>query len=227
MIPSDPGRPAHRRAFPALVFASILAVASPIGADEPPSVQPAPDAVAPQQGDEPFNGAFTEWSVRGGAVVPTDGSRGWIGDVGFRHAFPMYVGDTRLAYQHARWDHADETVGLHDLSVTFGLHPFFLALLSEGTVSHVLASLHLELGLGAQLARHSRDDVEGGPGLAGSVGTGFDIPLTRPNRGDSLWINAVYRYKWSTIDLEVDEGADLHGHQIFIGLAWRNNGILW
>jgi len=215
----------------AVLVAAILAaigttaVTSTAFADEP--------ATESSEQPQAFNGAFWELSARGGAVLPSEGSTGWAADVGFRNSFPMYAGDNRIAYQYQRRSLGGRTVQIHGGQATVGLHPFFLALLSEGWLSHFLASLHLELGIGPQWARleaNSQDasNAEDTLGLAGSVGTGFDLPLTDANQGRALWVSAVYRRSWSTNDFDIDGAqSSLHDHQIFVGLAWRSNGMLW
>lgn len=184
----------------------------------------------------PFNGSFRELSARGGPLLPSarDSSVGWTADLGFRNALPMYIGDNRLAYTFGNWSMGERSAQQHGLHATLGLHPFYLALLSEGWRSHFLASLHLELGIGPRLARLSEERGQDGAGamtqwgLAGSVGGGFDLPLTSPNQGKSLWINVLYRRSWSSLDFDADGATGrLHDHSFFFGLAWRNNGTLW
>ncbi len=168
----------------------------------------------------PFNGSFQEWSLRGGPTLGgLDG--GWTADAGFRHSFPMYLGDTRLSYRFAGGGIDGEAHQIHGLHFTLGIHPFYLALLSQGLVSHFLASLHAELGLGAQLGVG-----EGvAAGFAPSVGAGFDLPITEANRGRGVWLNALYRRTWTT--LSGPESGRLHDHAFFVGLAWRINGPLF
>lgn len=193
------------------------------------------DEATAESSEQPraFNGAFWEVSARGGTVIPTEGSTGWTADIGFRNSFPMYAGDNRLSYQYQRRSLDGRSLQIHGAQATVGLHPFFLALLSEGWLSHFLASLHLELGFGPQWANleaSSADssDAEDTWGLTGSVGTGFDLPLTDANQGRALWASAVYRRSWSTNDFDIDgDQRSLHDHQIFVGLAWRTNGTLW
>lgn len=181
----------------------------------------------------PFNGSFAEWSARGGPILPSaaDASTGWMVDLGFRNSFPMYLGDNRIAYNYRRWSVDERTVQIHGLHATLGLHPFYLALLSEGWRSHVLASLHLELGLGPQWKRigeHQDQESSSAWGLGTSLGAGFDVPLTAANRGRSLWVNTVYRRTWTTLDMSDDATSDrLHDHVFFFGLAWRSNGVVW
>lgn len=226
MKPPHPPRPARLLSL-AICVAAAVVLTPAVGSADTADVPDQPVAEHP----DPFNGAFLEWSARAGANVPSSAQPGWIADVGFRNSLPMYVGDNRLAYSFGQSALDDRTVGIHGLHATLGLHPFYLALLSEGLFSHFLASLHLELGVGAQFAHLSAGDdadADGQFGVTGSVGAGFDLPLTHPNRGQSLWINTVYRRKWSSVGFEIDgQTRRLHSHQFFIGLAWRTNGTLW
>ena len=182
-----------------------------------------------------FNGGFLEGAARGGPLLPAgDTDLGWMADIGVRASGPMYTGDYRLAYQYGRWSTDVGTMNLHGLHGTLGLHPLFLALLGEGLTSHFLSSLHLELGLGPQFARLTTDNLDEQTepvhrfGVAASVGVGFDLPITDPNRGQGLWVNTVYRRNWSTIQMTVDEHSyGATNHFFSLGLAWRSNGTLW
>lgn len=225
MSSSDPVPTGLRGGIVAIaVFLAVFAV----GTDSADAEEPAevPEVSHLEDAPAPFNGAFGEWSARAAVAVPSDGM-GWMGDIGFRTALPMYVGDSRLAYSYGRWSVSDHTVGVHGTHATVGLHPFFLSLLSKGVISHFLASLHLELGAGAQWACLTETDDSRG-GVTGSLGVGFDLPLTNPNDGRALWLNTVYRRNWSSIDFELDgQTHQLHTHQFFVGLGWRTNGTIW
>ena len=190
-----------------------------------------PVATTLAEAPNPFNGSFWEFSLRGGPLLSSfDGaSNGWTTDVGLRNSYPFYLADHRLSYGFSRYSVDDHAVDVHNLHASFAIHPLYLTLLSQGVFSHFLASLHLELGLGARWAQlsgpvHDDSSIGFGP----SLGAGFDLPLTEPNRGRSLWINALYRRTWTTAGF--DDGSQterLHDHGFFLGLAWRNNGILW
>ncbi len=208
---------------------SAFAHGSPSASEEEES-----DYVAERlaEAPKPFNGSFGEFFLRGGPLLASDGdaAAGWHGDAGFRNSFPFYLGDNRVAYGYGRYDVDDRPVQIHGLHLSLNIHPFYLVLLSEGFVSHFLASLHLELGLGPRLGMWSNETNE--PlrqfGLAWSVGGGFDLPITNPDMGKSLWLSANYRREWTTIGFEIDDGA--HGvrdHRFFLGLAWRVNGMIW
>jgi hypothetical protein len=181
---------------------------------------------------KPFNGSFGEFFLRGGPLLTSDddATSGWHGDLGFRNSFPFYLGDNRLSYGYGRYDVDDRPVQIHGLHLSLNLHPFYLVLLSSGFVSHFLASIHLELGLGPRLGLWSDDAGEAMNqfGLAWSVGGGFDLPLTNPDRGQSLWVSANYRREWTSIGFETDSVSHaVRDHRFFLGLAWRVNGMIW
>ena len=215
-----------------MLACAICGVALPAAADEEPQDYA---QMRLAEAPHPFNGSFAEWSARGGPLIPSSGagSTGWTADIGFRNSFPMYIGDHRLSYNFGLWELDERSLQMHGLHLALALHPFYLALLSEGLKSHFLASLHLELGLGPRWGRLSGDDNGDGDalnnlGLAATLGSGFDLPITSPNRGRSLWINVLYRRTWSFVRFDVDEASHrLHDHSLFLGLAWRSNGIIW
>lgn len=220
------------------IASALLAVliASGAGLSEASAQQPEQQPELVEEAPAPFNGSFTETSLRGGPwfAGPID-SPGGIADIGFRHSFPMYVFPHRLSFVHGRWsrDNREDTEDrfrFYQLHATVGLHPFYLALLSEGMVSHFLASLHLELGAGARwmISRPTVDERNHSLGVAGSVGVGFDLPVTNPDAGNSLWFNFVARRTWTTNRFDdVDDAARFHDYSLLVGLSWRNNGMLW
>ncbi len=192
---------------------------------EPPP--PTPDLV--DQAPRPFNGSFKEASLRGGPVLSSsdDVDRGWGSEARLRTSFPMYLADHSLVYDVARLGDSDNRVQVHGLQSTFAVHPFYLALLSEGLMSHFLASLHAEVGFGLRYGRASDGDIDASLGIATSLSGGFDLPLSSPNRGRSLWLNAQYRRTWTSLTLGPDDAQRLHDHRFFLGLAFRANGVLW
>jgi hypothetical protein len=157
-----------------------------------------------------FNGSFWDVSARAGLNNGT--TDGWAADVGLRQSFPMHLGDTRLSYRHDELD-LGSTDQIH---LGFGLHPLYVVLLGSDWLSYVIASLYLELGAGVNI-------VEGAY-PAWTLGAGMDIPLSDPDLGMAPWINLVYRYEWTTAQIQT---ADIDRHTFFVGLAWRVSGLLW
>lgn len=217
------------RALPARTWrlSALLAILFMLTAA--PAITRAEFLVEPEQ-PKSFNGSFKEVSLRSGAAF-SSGTEGaaWTIDGGFRNSFPFYLADNRLSYRYSRGHAGGDLLQIHGLHAAFAIHPFYLALLSKGLLSHFLASLHLELGTGVQfgLLRADNQD-ERSLGLVGSLGAGFDLPITEANQGGGLWLNALYRRTWTTLKVGEDgEGGPLHDHGLFLGLAWRINGTLW
>lgn len=156
-----------------------------------------------------YNGSFWDVAARGGVNSGVDG---WALDIGLRQSFPMYLLDTRLSYRH---DEFDSCTG-DEIHVGLGLHPLYFALLGSDWLSYVFASIYAEVGAGIQLA----DGVD----AAWTLGAGVDIPLYDPDVGMAPWLNVLYRYEWTTAQLN---DLDIDRHTLWIGLSWRVNGLLW
>ena len=215
MNPGSRQPSAPRRALAALFVALVLLAGAPLSAQEEPALD---------EGDRPFNGSFSEWSLRGSINSSTSALRSSLGgEVAFRTSFPLYLGDMRLAYRLSPL--GDSGPGpVHALHLALNIHPLYLTLLSEGLLSHFLASLHLELGLGPQLATGLDEGTAFG--FAGSIGAGFDLPITRANRGQGLWLTATYRRTWTTLRAGPDQPR-ANEHAALLGLAWRTNGVIF
>jgi hypothetical protein len=184
-------------------------------------------SVSAEEAQGPFyNGSFVEFSGRLGATGGA-GLRGWTADIGIRHSFPMHLLDSRIAFRHDELGASEmgARVQQESFGVTTSLHPLYLFLLGSDRWSYTLASTHLELGSGIDAVTRAGNtawDI----GLYLSIGGGFDIPLHDPDTGSGLWVNVLYRYHlgdWE--ENEVDN--DLSLHTLFVGLAWRNNGVLF
>jgi hypothetical protein len=177
-----------------------------------------------------YNGSFVELSARTGLDHATSSPYGgWSWDVGLRQALVMSLLDTRLAYSEDRFTGRDESATgeyvLRSLGVTTGFHPLYMALLLSDWFGYVLGSWYLEVGLAAQHAAVNGADADFG--VRWSVGTGVDIPLSDPDVGWSLWLNAVYRYVWSDVDFQGGGEVDLYHHAGWAGLSVRFNGLLF
>ncbi len=197
----------------------------------------AQNGVTTDSGQQHFNGSFVEYGIRSGlsSLKQSELSDAWALDAGVRHSFPMYLGDTRVAYRYDNMSGDNTQISLHGIGLTFGLHPFYLALLSNNLLGHLFGSLHAELGVSAQYALFERSQQgsqaakavsHSDLGLAWSLGAGFDLPLWNPNHGHSPWLNVNYRYKTGKLDLPDNESLSLGGHTIFVGLSWRVNGLI-
>ena len=180
-----------------------------------------------QESESPFfNGSFFEVGVRaGGTHAP--GLDGWVADLGVRHSFPMHLLDTRISYQ---WEHLAQhetnlAVNQHVLGVYLGFHPLYLFLLGSDRLSYFIASFYLEVGA-AMDATTSRSGSSVGFGFRGSLGLGVDVPLHDPDSGSGLWIQFLYRAQRQTERDPWNDPAGLWGTG-FIGLAWRENGVVF
>jgi hypothetical protein len=177
-----------------------------------------------------FNGAFVEVSSRAALSHVTSSSyNGWSWDVGLRQALVMHLLDTRLSYAEDRFAPRDGAEGgefvMRSLGITTGFHPLYMALLLSDWFGYVLASWYVEAGIAAQYA--TTPDGQADPGVRWSVGTGLDVPITDPDVGWSIWLNAVYRFVWSDFDFDAGGEVDLYHHAGWAGLSVRFNGLLF
>lgn len=176
-----------------------------------------------------YNGSFVDLSARAGAHTSvTSDHTAWSVDAGLRQAFPMHLGDTRLAYEMQTFSGAQDEIVLHNIGVGFGFHPLYLALLWSDFWGYLVASFYVETSIALQygtrtVAAASEDDF----GARWSVGAGFDVPLSDPDRGWSVWLNFLYRFVWSDFDLDDGSEIDLFHHAGFGGLSVRFNGLLF
>lgn len=179
-----------------------------------------------------YNGAFVEYSVRGGASLATEAPYdGWNVDVGARHSFPMLLGDFRLAYRFDNFGDASASGKLeqHNVGGYLAIHPLYLVLLGSDWLSYSIASLYAEVGGGAQMAILKPDgdgDYRTHFGPFVSLGVGLDIPLSDPDVGYAPWLNLVYRWHVADFDGAV-ETYDIDMHLLQVGVGWRINGLLF
>ncbi|MGM0556309.1 MAG: hypothetical protein ACQEVA_08005 [Myxococcota bacterium] len=183
-----------------------------------------------------FTGAFQEYSIRGAwSDGPATAYEGWSLDAGFRHSFPMLLGDTRLSYRFDSLRPEDQDLPAklerHAVGVHVAFHPLYLALLGSDWLGYTIASLYFEIGGGAHYgildARQTRGEYERDFGLFASLGAGIDFPLWDPDVGFAPWLNAVYRFQYSDFDRPDDDSLVLRRHEFFVGLGWRINGLLF
>lgn len=184
-----------------------------------------------------FNGTFTAIEARYGLTqVGGNDYSGYSLDAGLRMAFPMYVGDMRLGYRFDDLSHDGKApdpgqISTHSLIASLALHPLYLVLLGNDWLSYTIASLYVDLGLGAQLSwRDMKSPVSGDgfdAGFAWHLGAGIDIPLWDADLGQAPWLNLLYRYQRADFDLDDERALDLHTHTLFVGLSWRFNRLLF
>lgn len=159
-----------------------------------------------------YNGSFVEFSVRGAYIADEDPAKGI--DVGLRHSFPMLLLDSRLSW---RGDWMAQGMR-HTVHYGFGLHPLYIVLLGNSWLAYTISSIYLELGAGLEIHDYDPTDL----GMALTVGGGLDIPLWDADAGHAPWLNLLYRYHASSFSNVGDDS-----HLIFVGLAWRRNGLLF
>ncbi len=177
-----------------------------------------------------YNGSFVDVSARGSYErVASSPLHGWSWDIGLRQAFPMHLLDTRIAYGEERYTRRDGDPGgdfvVRSVDLTTAFHPLYLALLYSSRWGYLVASWYVEAGLGGHYSTFGSDlnDL----GLRLHLGSGFDVPLTDPDRGWSLWLNFVYRFTWSDFDTSAMDEVNLHHHSFFSGISARFNGLLF
>ncbi len=171
-----------------------------------------------------FNGDFVELSLRTGFSDVNESTTGQVYELGLRQALPMHLLDTRLAVGLEIFSIEDQAdIELYNVNVAGAFHPFYIALVFENWFAWVLASIYLEVGIGAHYATQ---ETESDFGFSYTFGAGLDIPLWNPNHGWSIWINGLYRYRRMDFDLPTQE-IDLHNHTGYVGLSVRWNGLLF
>ncbi len=175
-----------------------------------------------------YQGMFTEVGARYGLANVSSFGQGDSFGAHARFAFPMGLGDLRLAYGLDRLTPSTITPQLtttlqrHTLNLALGVHPFYLMMLGSGWFNYVIGGIYADVGAGPQFITSSaRND----PGLHWHYGAGVDIPLLDPDRrGHAPWLNLAYRRVRGDIDLP-QSSVDLHTHIFSIGLAWRINRL--
>jgi hypothetical protein len=198
----------------------LLAIAAPASAAaqgfEDGWLSPPPD----EDQSQSFNGSFWGFGARVGPTSVADSDDGGLSfDVGPRISFPMYLGDLRLGY---RQDALDGDLTVHSLNTSLAVHPLYLVLLGNGWLWYSIASLYVDIGVGAQLATVA-DSTD--PGFVWHWGAGIDIPVWTPDAfGQALWINVLYRNQRGSLDLP-GASRDLSQRTLFLGLEWRVNTL--
>jgi|GEM_PF-3266141 len=194
-----------------------------------------------------YNGSFVEYSLRGGASLSSNADyNGWNIDAGMRHSFPALLGDFRLAYRYDRLSPnsvaserrdamgrltASPLIQNHSVGGYLGIHPGYLLLLGNSRIAYALASLHAEIGVGAEYTIVDPAEAKGGDsrgqfGPFFSIGVGLNIPITSPDVGYAPWIHLLYRWHVSDFVGETED-FDVNMHILQIGLGWRINGLLF
>lgn len=172
-----------------------------------------------------YQGMFTELGARYG-LASADAFQGDSFAAHARFAFPMSVGDFKLAYSLDRLDATSPgmttSVQRHALNLALAVHPLYIFMLGSDWLSYAIGGIYIDVGAGPQLSRvPSESDL----GFHWHYGAGIDIPLFNPDRlGHAPWLNISYRRLRADIDLP-QSSIDLHTHILALGLAWRFNRL--
>lgn len=255
-------KPARRffRPQPTYILAALLFLGAALSAPDParaaePEDDTLPDIVAFDDTDRNYSkgyiGAFTEYSVRSGLSIATEAPyKGWNLDLGFRHSFPMLLGDFRLGYRVDMLSPTDTStpeahdtdailakpgpMQTHSVGGYLAIHPGYLLLLGNDKLAYTLASLHAEIGFGMRYAileptdqqKELDVDYQSDLGPFVSLGVGLSIPILNPDEGYAPWLHLLYRWHVADFDGNIDT-FDVNMHILQIGLGWRINGLLF
>ncbi|GMV40723.1 MAG: hypothetical protein AMXMBFR64_24390 [Myxococcales bacterium] len=179
-----------------------------------------------------YNGTWLSIVAGGGigllADEALDGRIGGGVEVGGRMALVLQLVDLELMYRYGHYavtsDATDVTLHRHSIIADVKIHPLFLIVMAG---NHLLAGLYVQTGVSAELADARApsagvDELVSGAGV--HVGCGFDLPLTPPNAGSSLWIGLNYRANFTTLD-PPSPLDDLDEHLFAIQLHYRHNNL--
>ena len=134
-----------------------------------------------------------------------------------RFAFPMSVGDLRLAYNFTRLPSSRRA---HTLGIHLAIHPLYLLMLGSDWLSYVLGALYVDAGLGPHYLSNANSSSLWSTML--SLGAGIDIPLFSTHHGQAPWLNLSYQRQSSRLARDTER---TRSHQLHIGLAWRWNRL--
>ncbi len=178
-----------------------------------------------------FQGMFTEVGVRYGRTFAPHLSKGQTLSAHTRFAFPMSIGDVRLAYtfNHLTPSSSQEAslTSQHQLGLHFAFHPLYLLMLGSNWLGYTLGAAYIDVGAGPQLANtsYAAHTSQRDAGLFWSVGAGIDIPLWSPEHGQAPWLNLSYQRQNTRYTLQPDTSSRLHHHNLMVGLAWKWNRL--
>ena len=168
-----------------------------------------------------FQGMFTEVGARYGrlSLPQTASFEADTFGAHLRFAFPMSVGDLRLAYNLQR---ITPTQRAHLLGLHLAIHPLYLLMLGSDWISYVLGAIYVDAGLGPQYTRLLDSPDSSSTSLMLSLGAGVDIPLFSTRHGQAPWLNLSYQRQSARYPLDNDRACS---HQLHVGLAWRWNRL--
>lgn len=167
-----------------------------------------------------FQGMFSEIGARYGRFSSTTSPSLGADTFGahLRFAFPMSVGDLRLAYNFQR----DTSQRAHILGLHLAIHPLYLLMLGSDWISYVLGAIYVDAGLGPQYSYATTASTPSNTSLMLSLGAGVDIPLFSTRHGQAPWLNISYQRQSARYLPDTDRARN---HQLLVGLAWRWNRL--
>ncbi len=163
-----------------------------------------------------WTGAFVGAGLAGGVVSSGGGEGaawGWTVGVQGRANLVLSLVGMQLDYHYGRTMGEQEggSEGRHRMGAAIEFHPLFLVNLGSEPWWLAVASWYVQVGAGLGWQR-----AWWGMGWLG--GSGFDVPLTAVDGGDSLWLGLHYRLSWW-------RGGALREHGLSMALSWRHNGL--
>ena len=150
-----------------------------------------------------------------------------------RAAFPMSLGDLRLAYTHHQLEGLSAEAPFstrqraHALTASLALHPLYLLLLKSDRFGYLAAGFYLDAGAGPRLSRVERLGADPLRELAlqWSLGAGLDLPIIDPDRfGQAPWLNLSYQRQGHRLRA-LPAPVAIRTHSLYIGLSWRLNRL--
>lgn len=108
------------------------------------------------------------------------------------------------------------------------LHPMFMEVLRGTTLARTIGSLYVAIGADLDLTALDGAGLDTTEARFGwHIGGGFDVPLTDPDRGWSLWLGFAYRLKFLSVPTGVAGLQDFDEHTFLVSFAYRNNDIFF
>jgi len=166
---------------------------------------------APEGPPRLYTGAYLG-ALAGAGVASDAGEVGWSGTVGVRASSVLHLADVEARYQVD----GVATDRAHQGMLAMHLHPLFLFLLANNTLGATLGSLAVEVAAGPAWSERN------GSGLLWSWGGSFEVPLTPPDAGQSLWLGSSVTFSH---DLAYSALAGEVTNRLIFRLEYRHNGL--
>ena len=132
-----------------------------------------------------YTGAY--WGLEaGGGLARTPDYDALHLRLGARFSSLLQVGDLAVQYGLSGLQGGQ----LHRAMVSGQLHPFFFFMLTGEGLWQSLAAVYVRLGLGGGVEQRAAADAHAL--MLWDWGVGFDLPVTDPDDGRSLWLGLEY-----------------------------------